>query len=204
MRSSACNVDGRGACGGAGLAVHHLDGLRAQRAAQDRCVAGTQRGLVDVELVRIHRALHDGLAEPVGSGDEDDVAEAGVRVEREHDAARAEIGAHHVLDARRQRDLVVREALMHAIGDRAIVEQRGEHFVHALEQRVAAAHVEERFLLTGERCVRQVLGRRRGAHGDGDVAPAAHALEGFEDLALELRRKRRRQNPAGGSARRRS
>ena len=119
----------------------------------------------------------------------------GVRVEREHDAARAEIGAHHVLHARRQRDLVVLEALVHAIGDRAIVEQRGEHFVHALEQRVATAHVEERFLLAGERCVRQVLGRRRRAHRDGDLAPAAHALERFEDLALELRRERRGQDP---------
>ena len=90
---------------------------------------------------------------------------------------------------------VVREALVHAIGDGAIVEQRGEHFVHALEQRIAAAHVEERFLLAGERRVRQILGGGRGAHRDGDVAPAAHALERFEDLALEPRRERRRQNP---------
>ena len=33
--------------------------------------------------------------------------------------------------------MIVREALVHAIGDRAIVEQRREHFVHALEQRIA-------------------------------------------------------------------
>ncbi len=93
-------------------------------------LAGAQRRLVDVELVRIHRALHDGLAEAVRGGDEHDVAEAGVGIEREHDAARAEVAAHHVLHAGGQRDGVVIEALMHAIGDGAIVEQRGEHFVH--------------------------------------------------------------------------
>ena len=48
----------------------------------------------------------------------------------------AEIAAHHVLDAGRQRDLVVIEALVHAVGDRAVVEQRGEHLVHALDHRV--------------------------------------------------------------------
>jgi hypothetical protein len=67
--------------------------------------------------------------------------------------------------------------------------------MRTLEQRVAPAHVEERFLLAGERCVRQVLGSRRRAHRDGDVASAAHALERFEDLAFEPRRERRRQDP---------
>ena len=147
-------------------------------------MAGAQRRLVDVELVGIHRALHDGFAKAVRRGNEDDVAEARVRIEREHDAARADIGANHVLYAGGQRHLCVVEALVHAIGDGAIVEQRREHFVHALEHRVAPAHVEERFLLTGERCVRQVFCRGRRAHRDGDIAPAAHALERFEDLAL--------------------
>ena len=107
----------------------------------------------------------------------------------------AKVGAHHVLDAGRQRDLIVSEALVHAIGDGAIVEQRGEHFVHALQQRIAAAHVEERFLLAGERGIRQIFGGRGGAYRDGNVAPAAHALERFEDLALEPRRERRGQDP---------
>ena len=91
---------------------------------------GAQRGLVDVELVRIDRALHDRFAEAVGRGDEDDVAEARFGVEREHHAARAEIAAHHVLHADRQRHLRVIEALVHAIGDRPVVEERGEDFVH--------------------------------------------------------------------------
>ncbi len=94
-----------------------------------------------------------------------------------------------------KRDLFVREALVHAIRDRAIVEQRSEHFVDALEQRIAAAHIEKRFLLTGERCVRQVFRRCGGAHGDGDVASPAHALEGFENLGFQVRREGRGQNP---------
>ena len=108
-----------------GRRVHHLDRL-ARRALRRRiCLAsGAQRGLVDVELIGIDRALHDGLAEAVGGRDEDDVAETRVGVEREHHAAGAEIAPHHVLHAGRQRDLVVSEALMHAIGDGAIVEQR--------------------------------------------------------------------------------
>ena len=158
-------------------------------------MTGAQRGLVDVELVRIHRALHDGLAKAVGRCDEHDVAEAGVRVQREHHAARADVGADHVLNARRQGDLFVREALVHAIRDRAIVEKGSEHFVDAPEQRIAAAHIEKRFLLTGERSVRQVLRRRGGAHGDGDVASPAHALEGFENLAFKCGGEGRGQNP---------
>ncbi len=158
-------------------------------------MAGAQRALIDVELVRIHRALYHRLPKAIRRSDEDDVAETGVGIEGEHDAARAQVGADHVLDARRQGDLVVLEALMHAIGDCTVVEQRSEHFVHALQQRVATAHVEERFLLTGERGIRQVLGRRGGTHRHGDLAAAAHALERFQDLAFQSRRERSGENP---------
>ena len=48
-------------------------------------------------------------------------------VDREHHAGRAEVAAHHPLHAGRQRDVVVREALVHAVGDRAVVVERGEH-----------------------------------------------------------------------------
>ena len=70
-----------------------------------------------------------------------------------------------------KRHLRVIEALVHAIGDRAVVEQRGEHLVHGLDHVLGAAHVEQRLLLTRERRLRQVLGGRRRAHGDGDFAP---------------------------------
>ena len=98
---------------------------------------------------------------------------------------------------------VVLEALVHAIGDRAIVEERGEHFVDALEQRIAAAHVEERFLLAGERGVRQILGGRRGAHGDGDLAPAAHALEAIRGSRARAAAGTASPGSSRGSARRR-
>ncbi len=47
------------------VGVDHLHGLLPDRPLQDRRAARAQRGLVDVELVGIHRALHDRLAEPV-------------------------------------------------------------------------------------------------------------------------------------------
>ena len=80
--------------------ILHLDRLRTEVAPQQRVLAGSQRGLVDIELVGVDRALHDGFAEAVGSGYEYDIAETGVGVEREHDTAGAEVTAHHVLDAR--------------------------------------------------------------------------------------------------------
>ena len=48
-----------------GRGIHHLDGLAAEVAAQDRGPAGAQPRLVDVELVGVDRALHDRLAEAV-------------------------------------------------------------------------------------------------------------------------------------------
>ena len=43
-----------------------LIALEPSVAAQDRRPAGFQRRLVDVELVRVDRALHHRLAQPVG------------------------------------------------------------------------------------------------------------------------------------------
>ena len=68
-------------------------------------LAGFQRWLVHVELVRVHRALHHGLAETVGGGDEHHVVEAGFGVHGEHHAAGAEIAARHALDAGGERHL---------------------------------------------------------------------------------------------------
>ncbi len=162
--------------------VDHLDRLGAERASQDRVVPRAQRRFVDVELVGIHGALDDGLAETVGRGDEHDVAKAGIGVEREHHAARAEVTAHHVLDAGRQRDLRVIETLVHAVRDRAIVEQRREDLVHGLDDLPGAAHVQQRFLLSRERGLGQVFGGGGGAHGDGDIGA------GHRSCARSLRR----------------
>ena len=117
---------------GARVGEDHLLRLAADRLAQDRRPAGGEVALVDVELVRVHRALHDRLAEPVRGGDEHHLVEARLGVEREHDARRAEVAAHHPLHAGRQRDLGVREALVDAVGDRPVVVERGEYLAYRL------------------------------------------------------------------------
>ena len=137
---------------------------------------GAQRRLVDVELIGVDGALHHRFAQAIGGSDEHHVAKAGFRVEREHDARCAQIAAHHVLHADRQRHCAVIEFVVHAIGYGAIVEQRGVHFVHGLEQMLLAAHVEESFLLAGEGGLRQIFGGCRGAHRDRELGAVARRL----------------------------
>ena len=57
--------------------------------------------------------------------------------------------------------------VVHAVGDRAVVVERGEHVADRLEHVVDAADVEEGLLLAGERSLGQILGRCGGAHGEG-------------------------------------
>ncbi len=71
------------------VGIDHAHLLAAERAAQHGAMALPEGRLVDVELVRIDRALHDVLAEPVDAGDEHHVAKAGFGIEREDDAAGA-------------------------------------------------------------------------------------------------------------------
>ena len=63
-------------------------------------------------------------------------------------------------------DLEMIEAVVDAIGDRAVGEDRGEAAAAGLEQCIRAAHVEKAFVLAGEARRRQVLRGRRAAHGD--------------------------------------
>jgi hypothetical protein len=60
----------------------------------------------------------------------------------------------------------VREALVHAVADGAVVVERGEDLAHAVQHVLDADDVEEGLLLAGERRVGQVLGRGRRAHGE--------------------------------------
>jgi hypothetical protein len=159
--------------------VDHADLLVAEVAPQDRRLALAQAVLEDVELVGVDGALHHGLAETVGRGDEHGAIEARLGVQREHHAARAGLAAHHALHPGRQRDLAMVEALVHAIGDRAIVEQRGEHLVNRLDHALEAADVEEGLLLPGEGGIGQILGGRGGTHGDRDILARAEACIGF-------------------------
>ncbi len=144
----------------------HLDQLGAQVAADHGLLAGAQRGLVNVELVGVHGALHHRFTEAVARGDEHHVLEARLGVDGEHHAGRAKVRADHALHARRERHHVVREALVHAVADGAVVVEGSKDFLHLVQHVVDADHVQEGFLLAREGGVGQVFGRGRGAHGE--------------------------------------
>lgn len=148
------------------LREYHFLQLRAEDAPHDGRPAPFEHRLVDIELVGIDRALHHHFPQPVGRGDEHDVAKPGLRVEREEHPARALIAAHHLLHGCRQRGCAVAKSLVDAIGDGAVGVERGEHVPDRFEHVVHAADIEEGLLLPGERRFGQVFGRRRGAHGE--------------------------------------
>ena len=156
---------------------------------------------MDVELVRIDLALDDILAETPGSRDESHVAEPGFGIERKDDAARGEICADHLHDADREGDLEVVEAVVDAVNDGPVGENRGKAAPARLDHVGLAAHVQETLMLPGEARSRQVLGRRRAAHRDCDSS-AAFLLEraiGRGHLAAQMSISRRRiDNFAGG------
>ncbi len=97
--------------------------LLAQRAPQHGAMTCQEGGLVDVEFVRIHLALHDILAEAISASDEHHIAEARHRVQRDDHAARCHVGAHHLHHADREGHLEVVEAAVDAISDGAVREQ---------------------------------------------------------------------------------
>jgi hypothetical protein len=84
-----------------------------------------------------------------------------------------------------------------AVGDGAVVVERGEDELDGVQHVVDAADVEEGLLLAGEGRVRQVLGRRAGAHGEADLGSvvtvaalvlADEAVVRLADVALEVGR----------------
>src|SRR6266700_8094751 len=105
---------------------------------------------MDVELVRIHLALHDIFAKAPSAGNENHVAEPRFGVEREDDATRREIRADHLHDADRERDLEVVEAVVDAVDDGPVGEDRSEAAPASLDHLGLAAHVEETLVLPGE------------------------------------------------------
>ncbi len=172
--------------------VDHLHLLVAQRAAHDGAVALAVGRLVHVELVGVDSALHDVLAQPPGRGDEDEVGVAALGVDSEDHAAAGQVAAHHLLHADRQVDPEVVEALVAAVADRAVGEQRGLTAPHGIDQHLLAAHVEVGVVLAGEAGGRQVLGGGRAAHRDAEIL-AELRLErapGRAQLLLDRRRHR--------------
>ena len=100
--------------------------LGAELAVDDRPSTFAEHRRVDEELVGVDLALDHVLAEPPGGVDQDDVGKAGLGVEGEHHPGGAAIGADHLLDADREGDLEVVEAVELAVGDRSIGEEGGE------------------------------------------------------------------------------
>ena len=128
------HVDGLDRTAGLGLAGEfHLDQFGADIAADHGRLAHFQHRLVDIEFVRIDRALHHRFAQAIARGDEHHVLEAGFGIERKHHSGRAEVGSHHALHAGRQRDIGVGEALVDAVGNRAVVIQRGKHLFYCMK-----------------------------------------------------------------------
>lgn len=88
------------------------------------------------------------LAEPEDRVDHGAAPVAGERVGGEQDARR--LGVHEFLDDDRQRDGLGRDAVARAVGDGALGPQARPALDDRVEDRVEAAHVEERVLLPGE------------------------------------------------------
>ena len=93
----------------------------------------------------------------------------------------ADVGAHHLHHADRQADLEMIEAVVDAVDDAAIGEQRGEAAAAGLEQIVVAADVKVALMLAGEAGGGQVFRGGRTAHRDSH-AGAGFAFQGAVGL----------------------
>ena len=148
------------------LREHHSARLGAEAAPQDRGTSRAERRLEGAELVRVHLSLDERLPEPPGRIDEHDVGEARFGIQGEHHSARPQIATHHALHARGQGELRTLEAVVCAVGNRPVGVERSEDPRERGENLFDPAHVQQGFLLAGERGLRQVLRRRGRAHRD--------------------------------------
>ncbi len=95
------------------------------------------------------------------------------------------------------------EAVVHAVGDGAVVVQRGEHLLDLVHDVVGAGHVEEGLLLAGEGGIGQVLGGGRGTHRHRDLAAAVVGAQlgvGGADTGVQLRLQGRIDHPVADLA----
>ena len=86
-----------------------------------------------------------------------------------HDTGGTDIGTDHALHTGGERDIVVVETVVDAVGDRTVVVQRREDPLHCLEDVVDTSDVQVGLLLAGEGRVGQVLGGGGGPHRPGDL-----------------------------------
>src|SRR5690606_30767773 len=78
------------------------------------------------------------------------------------------------------------KALVYAVGDSAVIEQGGEHFLGRTDDVVDATDVQEGFLLAGKGGIRQVFGGGGGAYCNGQVVvPGGELCEGLADGTIQ-------------------
>ncbi len=126
---------------------------------------------MNVELVRIDAALDDGFAKTVTTGDKNHITKSGFGIEREGDTTGRKVRADHFHHSDGEGDLEVIEAVVDAVGNRAIGKNGGKATPRGLEQIFGAAHVEEALMLARKARGRQIFCRRRTSHGDSDAGP---------------------------------
>jgi len=161
------NVDKRGCRATLGRrSVDHLGCLAPHAALENGRPTRSQSRFVDVELVRVDRTLHDGLAQPVGRGEKDGIGKSRFGVHGEHHPGRGKVGSHHPLYAHGERYGIVLEVVMDPISNSAVVVQGREDLLDRVENGIDATDVEERLLLSSERSVRQVFRRCAGSYGE--------------------------------------
>lgn len=180
--------------------VGHLDKLGAEGLAHHRRAPPLEGRLVHIEFIRVDRALHHHLAKTMGAGDKDHVVETGLGIQSKHDAGGGEIGTHHPLNPGREGNTLVVVALMHPIGDSAIVEQGSKHMLDRRHDGIDATYVEEGLLLTGKGGVRHILGGGGGAHRKRGLDTGTQLFIGNPDRLLQFRAGTGLRSPSRGSA----
>ena len=113
--------------------------------------------------------MHDHFTQAITAGDEHHTVKAGFGVQREHHPADPDIAAHHALQGCGQGKPGLVKVFMAAIGNGAIVVERGVNGLDLLQHGVNTADVQEGFLLPGKGGLRQVFRRGRGSDRDGYV-----------------------------------
>ena len=176
----------------------HFNLFRTHGFAQDSWFACFQSRFEYIEFVRVYRALYDVFAQAVRRGNENDLVVTGLGIDGEHHTGRAAVGAHHALYACGKGNDVVFEAFVDTVRNGTVVVQGSEYMAHGFFNVFQAVDVQEGFLLTGERSVRQVFCCCGRTYGNGNVRTAGignHFIPSCFDFSIQLFRERGIQNP---------
>ena len=139
--------------------VHHLGGLAPDAALEDR---RSGKPAVLACRYRTHRGSpppgRQPLTQTIGRGQEDRIAEARLGVHREHHSRRPR-SDRTIRCTPADNATAIVEPVVNSISDRAIVVE-GKDLFDRCQDGVDTSDIEKRLLLTCERGIRQVLGRR--------------------------------------------